>query len=523
MRRERKQPIFEANTASQWLHDYISSGRGNPRTQTQVLRSTKLQRIVFHQFLNDDQEFQAFLSDHKNIWPLIEELALDVFVAFFSTGVSFTEGPRQDRVEAFHRPVIQSLLRDPSFDQVKTQWCQDREYPSYHACKAFCTALFRALREKGDEIDIGDLSIMERLEQQSQKLLFLLLDGIRKGGPFSLRRLLCLVNRLKEKQRQLQNLREKVAQGADRLCIRMADLILQPLQQAAESAQETFYLLSAWGNGEGKMIYKQENKELFSQLKQNATLMEIAKLLGRYRQILANKRRTSFSYGLGEKYDVTLGKDIGQCLSSELALLSTKETQILFQKKYLEEKLLQYRKRTPGVKGAGDMIVLVDESQSMHLLHGWAKAVALALLDIAAKGNRKYAMVHFSSKDQIKTDRFEPRGYSTQDTMRAAEHFFNGGTDFESPLREAISLLDKGYEDADVVIVTDGQCRISEAFTQKFTEKKQLHRVTVTGILLDADRECGIDLLPFCDTVYHSRDLTTDEIAMQVLDNPRYL
>ena len=523
MRRERKQSIQDKNLSVQWLNDYMKSGHGNPRVQTQVLQSTKLQRLIFRSFLNDDPEFQAFLAGQKSVCPFIEELALDVFVAFFSVNVSFTEAPRKDQVDGFNHPVIQSLLRDASFDKVKAQWCQNREYPSYHACKAFCTALFPTLQESGKRIDTIYLPIIDLLEQQSQKLLFLILDTMNTGGVISPKRFLRHINRLKEKQRQLHNLRQKVKCSTARLSVMMGGLASQSLQKAEEAAQETFSLLTVWGKDGGNIIYKQENKELLDHVKQNATLMEIAKLLGKYRQILAHKRRTSFSYGLGEKYDVTLGKDIDQCLSSEMALLGTKETQILFQKKYLEGKLLQYRKRAPVVKGAGDMIVLVDESQSMHLLHGWAKAVALALLDIAAKGNRKYAMIHFASKDQIETDRFDPGRYSVQDTMRAAEHFFDGGTDFESPLREALNLIENGYDDADIVIITDGQCNISDDFAKCFAEQKQLHRVTLTGILLDAGRECGTALLPFCDTVYHSSNFTTDQIARQILSNPKYL
>ena len=115
-------------------------------------------------------------------------------------------------------------------------------------------------------------------------------------------------------------------------------------------------------------------------------------------------------------------------------------------RKYEQKRLAQYRKRTEVVNGKGDMIVLVDESESTYEVQAWAKAFALAMLDIAAKDRRKYAMVHFASAEDVKTDLFEPGHYTSSDVIRAAEQFFGGGTDFETPLTEAIRLMEKGYE-----------------------------------------------------------------------------
>ena len=230
-----------------------------------------------------------------------------------------------------------------------------------------------------------------------------------------------------------------------------------------------------------------------------------------------DKRKNGFAYGRGEKYDLTFGNDITNCLSSELALLGTPETEILFMRKYEQKRLAQYRKRTEVVKGKGDMIVLVDESESTYEVQAWAKAFALAMLDIAAKDRRKFAMVHFASAEDVKTDLFEPGHYTSDDVIRAAEQFFGGGTDFEAPLTEAMRLMEKGYENADITIITDGECRISGEFAERFRRTMREHKASVTGILLDKDRPCGRSLEPFCDKLYHSKEIAEDEIAQQIL------
>lgn len=167
---------------------------------------------------------------------------------------------------------------------------------------------------------------------------------------------------------------------------------------------------------------------LLDRVRENDTLKKISVMLGKYREIIADKRKNSFSYGLGEKYDITYGNDISNCLSSELALLGAPETEILFFKRYYEKHLQQYRKREPSVKGDWDIIVLADEKLSTREIASWVKALALALMDIALHGNKKFALVHFASSRNVKTDVFESGKYTTDDVLAAAEHFFGGGT-----------------------------------------------------------------------------------------------
>ena len=103
--------------------------------------------------------------------------------------------------------------------------------------------------------------------------------------------------------------------------------------------------------------------------------------------------------------------------------------------------------------------------------------------------------------------------------VNAAEQFFGGGTNFESPLKEALRLMGIGYENADIIIITDGEYRLPEGFREIFRKKISAHKAIVTGILLDKDGACGQTLESFCDTIYHSKDLTEDEIAVRILNN----
>lgn len=80
-------------------------------------------------------------------------------------------------------------------------------------------------------------------------------------------------------------------------------------------------------------------------------------------------------------------------------------------------------------------------------------------------------------------------------------------------------LMENGYENADITLITDGECRLQNTFTESFRDKMIANCATVTGILLDKGGHCGETLEPFCDKIYHSKELTEDEIAVQILNS----
>ena len=115
-------------------------------------------------------------------------------------------------------------------------------------------------------------------------------------------------------------------------------------------------------------------------------------------------------------------------------------------------------------------------------------------------------------------DVFLPGQYSMQDKMNAAETFLNGGTDFKRPLGEAIQLMDAGFENADIVFLTDGLCELPEDYLETLHKEQAARKFTVTGILLDAGTP-GMDfsLTPFCQKIYRTSELAGDEIVRSLV------
>ena len=421
----------------------------------------------------------------------------------------YLKEPKENNGGGFlEKPLTDGVITNKEFPKLKAL-CEDKKLPAFSAVCSFAENI-EGITENAEVQNAAELTeIISVLRKQTESL------AKRIKAEQSPKKRLFLINRLFKKQKQITDLNGKLNEQSIKISAESADIISVATDNALNAAEQTSAVLRAFGNDNAAGGACDTDKALLDRVSRNETLKRISEILGRYREIIADKRKNGFSYGLGEKYDITYGNDISNCLSSELALLGAPETEILFLKRYYEKHLQQYRKREPSVKGEGDIIVLADESGSTRAISHWVKAFALALMDIALHGNRKFALVHFADSNSIKTDIFEKGKYTTDDVLSAAEHFFGGGTDFETPLSEALKLINNGFERADVVIITDGECEVSDEFAERFTEEKLRNRLTVLGILLNGD--CSESLVPFCDKIYRVGDMTAEEIAIEVI------
>ena len=150
----------------------------------------------------------------------------------------------------------------------------------------------------------------------------------------------------------------------------------------------------------------------------------------------------------------------------------------------------------------------------------WGKAVALTLLDIAESEGRKFALIHFSGPGRFQTDLFLPKQATVEDKLRAAETFLDGGTDFRTPLNEALRLMqEEGFDNADIVFITDGECLLPEEYISNLQKEQSVRRFTITGILLDQGN-AGMDfsLKPICQNIYRTSELTGEAIVRELVN-----
>lgn len=205
-------------------------------------------------------------------------------------------------------------------------------------------------------------------------------------------------------------------------------------------------------------------QEVLQALRANPKLARIAKLAGRLRAQAVRKQSEKTDTAASEISDVVLGGDVARLLPSELALLADEDTEALLYARLAERRALQYLLTGREPKAEGPIVLAIDESGSMAGDRDeWAKAVALALAEVASRQKRAFVVLHFSTRVAHEQRFDDPSRLDFAAVMDLCTHFVGGGTTINAPLVRAAEVIAEAKKanatmaGADVVLITDGE------------------------------------------------------------------
>lgn len=497
-------------------------------TTDRVLRSTRLEDSIYTDLRADDGGLDQIERDAGKKLASFPALSRDVFQSFYSL-LPRRHGEESLSVAArkFNAPILDHITQSEDFPTLKSI-CEGRELPAYEAATEFISRTAGELDDLlsdlgGDKNALNTLEKLENAEEQAQRDLADLLERMQRCKERDAQLEQSVVdaaNRLDSKRRQVEAVGKMIDTGTAQHKEDMTALVSQAVSAAAEKAEEVQNIIGAWSDEPGKLEKNEVNTGLLDLVRESQVLKDISKYLGRFREIFAQGKRNGYAYGRGEKYSLELGNNLSRALTSELAMLASPKTIPLFLQKYQRKQIKQYQRREPIYKGMGDIICCLDESISTRGdPAAWGKAVALTLLEIAADSGRSFALIHFADSGDFKTDLFRPGEYTMQDKLSAAETFLNGGTDFQTPMKEALRLMEnEGFDDADIVFTTDGECALPQEYLEQLHQEQAARRFTVTGVLLDKGSP-GMDfsLKAFCQDIYRTSQLLGDDIVRELV------
>lgn len=501
-----------------------------PVSTDRVLQSTKLENCIYSDLRSEDDMLTEIEQAAAQKLPCFPALSQDVFQSFYSLLPKRTDPAKLSAsARKFSAKILDHMVQEADFRTLKAI-CEGRELPAYEAATEFISKISDHLDELLSEIGRrgNALSTLQKLtdaQTKAQKELAGLLDRLKSSKERNLTlesSVIEAANSLERKHRQVEAVEKLIDTSSAQHKAEIRAAVASASQATAQKAEEVQSIFAAWSDEPGNLERNTVNLELLEAVRKSQTLQSVAKYLGRFREIIAKGRRNGYAFGRGESYSLELGNNLSRALSSEFSMLASPQTAPLFLKRYQQKQLKQYRRREPIRKGMGDIICCLDESNSTcGDPAAWGKAVALALLDIAAGRGRKFALIHFASYESCQVDVFLPGKYSAADKMAAAEVFLSGGTNFERPLQEAIRLMDEQeFENADIVFLTDGQCALSEEFASQLKAQQTARHFTVTGILLDTNPPgMEFSLHPFCQNVYRTSELLGDEIMHKLMNS----
>jgi uncharacterized protein with von Willebrand factor type A (vWA) domain len=211
-------------------------------------------------------------------------------------------------------------------------------------------------------------------------------------------------------------------------------------------------------------------------------VQSLCELLGKVRQIefsekiervLVNQTRQIHLPDINSREEIIgirLGRDLEHVLPSEKALLADEETEVLFDLKFVESRLMCFDMQ--GIQTVqetieieqdspieeeekqGPMVICVDTSGSMSgMPETIAKAVALFISAKAREQKRACYLINFSTSIQTLELSNDMGMASLIDFLKMS---FHGGTDVAPALQQALEVMERDeYQKADLLIISD--------------------------------------------------------------------
>ena len=497
-----------------------------PPRQHCWVESDAYDRSAFAALAADSPSLATLLETGGILVPHFDALLEDVFCLLFKLEPRFRAPVEVGPAAALNRTLLETFRDHPLLENL----CQQTQLDEAQAglgTLLLGEEILRLLRDerllpRGDLVDLWDLERREEeVRSRGEELANLdrLADEEGAGEPAA-----AAARKAREDLAHAAGVAEaRLRQKARQVAERLADMpararaalpaaaagLSRRLTEAGEGS-------ASWGTGLGGGGRTSPGRqiELGRRLATNPKLRQLAALVGRMREQMLALRRRPLERASEEVFEVQLGSDLERLLPPELLALHHPLLRRDFARRLVEGQLLAYRLHGTDRHGRGPMIVCLDGSSSMAgEKEIWSKAVALTLLEIARRQRRLFRFVCFASRETpLYTLDLNPREHHTVQADRAfdlAEYFPGGGTDFETPLDAVLDTLGSArYRRGDVVLITDGECRVSPEWLTRFQAEKKRLDFSLYSVLIDVGSSSAHTLAELSDRVTSVSELT---------------
>ena len=495
-----------------WLRDLYAKGKGTNVKQlslldqfyqhTDTVVSDRYDRNHYNTVADQAHTLREIADSRFADDPSWPDLVQDEYLALYKAVPEHRGDSEMKPTHRINHAAMSKAVKSKDWDQLRTYTELD-QWASAMAAVEYATRLgeifdeMKELMEAQEKMNEAQDSLQEFIDS---------LEG-QDGDPQDM--IDALNEQLKDYQDAIDNLMNQIAQNSNDLR-RAAS---QAAQQAKDSVEGLEATLTSFGTNPGELsrMPAQQRFELAARIQNNETLRQLADKVGRMVRFAMGEQARKIVHGRDEVYDIELGNDISQVLPSELATLADDDSAVLFFKKFTEKELMQYKLRGTEKVAKGAIVCMIDTSGSMYgHPETWAKAVGIALLNIAAKQGRDFYGILFSSAHDALQEFHFPKGIADiEQVLDFAEFMYGGGTDFEKPIGRGVEVLQEQYnnDDAqkgDLVLITDGESYVSDDWRDRYFNAKDLLAFRMYGCLIGVHSDT---LNVLADQTYRITDL----------------
>ncbi len=237
---------------------------------------------------------------------------------------------------------------------------------------------------------------------------------------------------------------------------------------------------------------------LADEMARNRKIAEMVEKLGKnYISEIKKKNVTRVDkMGHSEVFGIHQSDDLARMLPSELINLENEELEYLFYSRYLEKRLLTYEligkskvQKDEENREKGPVVACVDTSGSMDGIRILkAKALLLAVANILEKENRSLYVILFGASGETRELNID-KTEKNPEILKFLKQGFGGGTDFITPLEKSMDIIEsiEDYNKADILMITDGLCQISNDCKARIGEKRKTLDFNIYTVICSSD------------------------------------
>ena len=268
---------------------------------------------------------------------------------------------------------------------------------------------------------------------------------------------------------------------------------LTDIQQTYEKNIETIKAFGYSLSYQSLKSHQADLSKIVAEMANNQAIQAIIDKLGRnYVSEVKKNKTTLTTRNQSEVFGIHKSDDLVRLLPSELSNLEDPDLVYLFYSKLFEKGLATYQLVGKELTNdhqliKGPIFVCVDTSGSMSgspMIK--AKALLVCIAKILEKEHRKlYILLFGSSKQIVELEVSEIN--MVAEILNFLRKSFNGGTDFDTPLARSIEIIEShaSFNNADVLLISDGECDISDSMHKIIDNKKLELSFSIYGIICD--------------------------------------
>lgn len=475
--------------------------------QNNTVNADSFDKRRFNELLRMSKGLQTAKGQGDNEFPFFPQLMGDIWSALYKSNPQLLNAEEISKEVSVNHSYMERVMEDESFE-VNRESTKLDDLSSALSTISFSNKVMDWIKERKEQNEKFRMAVNGAQNALNDK---------NQNGQQEEKKTKKNDKTQKEFDKKMRQLAEQFAEELANSGDKIADMMNQSVKEANDNKNNMQSLLGGMTAGDGaaemEKVPLREKFALAEALKNTAKMKEISEWAGRFKQIARSKQKNIHKDSI-ERSGVSLGQDIERLLPMELANLAIPNAKNDFLRRFAEGQTMVYDKKGKETLGKGPIILCLDESASMRDLENQSKGFALALMSIAKKQKRDFALIAFSTS--IKVSIF-PKGKSKiQDLIDIATVFLRGGTNFYEPLKKSLDLINENrFKNADIVFVTDGDANLEDEFVAKFNESKKQKKFECLSVLIGKHTSRST-VNKFSNRIIYANDFTEAEKAFEI-------